>query len=193
MQLRPEVGEPLTLPQAEFEHLKQEGALWVVGSASPSPMTPEVRQRLAQASKNAQQAANRRMTQMLAHARGDPTTASRRSLQRWWKAFQDAQAEHGCGYLGLLDRVAARGNRHQRIEPVSLHLLEAALQSHYAAPQGASAAAVYRLYREQCIQHGIPPSASKPFIGRVPALRQTKWRPNAMAPVPRTTPNLLSG
>src|SRR5436305_6517034 len=30
VQLRPEVGEALTLPRAEFEHLQQEGALWVV-------------------------------------------------------------------------------------------------------------------------------------------------------------------
>ena len=126
--LRPEVGEPLAMPQAEFEHLKQEGSLWAVGSASPSPMTPEVRELLAQASSKAQQAANQRMIHMLAYARGEPTTASRRSVQRWWKAFQQANEAYGCGYLGLLDRVAARGNRNQRIEPSSLHLLEAALQ-----------------------------------------------------------------
>jgi hypothetical protein len=42
--------------------------------------------------------------------------------------------------LRLLDRVAARGNRNQRIEPASLQLLEAALQTHYAAPAGKSAA-----------------------------------------------------
>jgi putative transposase len=163
VQLRPEVGEPLTMPQAEFESLKQEGSLWVVGSASPSPMTPEVRQQFAQASQKAQQAANRRMKEMLAYARGEPTTASRGSVQRWWKAFQQAKAEHGCGYLGLLDQVAERGNRSQRIEPVSLQLLEAALQTHYAAPQGKSAAAVYRLYREQCAQHGIPPASQQTF------------------------------
>ena len=40
--LRPEVGEPLAMSQAEFEHLKQEGSLWEVGSASPSPMLSTV-------------------------------------------------------------------------------------------------------------------------------------------------------
>ncbi len=163
VQLRPEVGEPLTLSQAEFESLKREGALWVVGSASPSPMTPEVRQRFAQAGPQAQQAANRRMKEMLAYARGEPTTASGRSVQRWWNAFQQAKVEHGCGYLGLFDRVAARGNRSPRIEPISLQLLEAALQTHYAVPQGTSAATVYRLYREQCVQHGIPPVSQQTF------------------------------
>ena len=119
-------------------------------------MTEEVRQALSQASSNAQQRAYHRMTQMLAYAPGEPTTAPMRSVQRWWKAFQEAQETHECGYLGLLDRVAARGNRTQRTDPASWELLEAALHSHYAAPQGKSAAAVYRLYREQCEKHGIP-------------------------------------
>ena len=161
--LRPEVGEPLAMPQAEFEHLKQEGFLWAVDSASPSPMTLEVRELLTQAGSRAQQAANQRMIHMLAYARGEPTTASRRSVQRWWKAFQQANEAYGCGYLGLLDRVAARGNRNQRIDPSSLHLLEAALQTHYAAPQSRSAAAVYRLYREQCEKLGLPPVSQQTF------------------------------
>src|SRR5258708_376383 len=168
VQLRPEVGEPLTMSQTEFEHLKQEGSLWVVGSASPSPMTPEVRQLLTQAGSKAQQAANQRMVHMLAYARGEPTTTPKRSVQRWWRAYQQAQETYGCGYLGLLDRVAARGNRNQRIDPASLPLLEAALQTHYAAPAGKSAAAVYRLYREQCLKLGLPP-VSQPTFYRVRA------------------------
>ncbi|GAC1343323.1 MAG: TnsA endonuclease N-terminal domain-containing protein [Ktedonobacteraceae bacterium] len=161
--LRPEVGEPLAIPQAEFEHLKQEGSLWVVGAAFPSPMTPEVRELLAHAGSKAQQVANQRMIHMLTYARGEPTTASRRSVQRWWKAFQQAKERYDCGYVGLLDHVAARGNRTQRIEPASLQLLEAALQEHYAAPQGKSAAAVYRLYREQYGKLGLPPVSQQTF------------------------------
>jgi putative transposase len=163
VQLRPEVGELLTMPRAVFESLKQEGSLWVVGSASPSPMTPEVRELFAHASRRAQQKANQRMIQILAYARGEPITASKRSVQRWWHAYEQAKEAHECGYLGLLDRVAARGNRNQRIDPVSLQLLEAALQTHYAAPQAKSAATVYRLYREQCIKQGVPAVSQQTF------------------------------
>jgi len=163
VQLRPEVGEPLVLPRAEFERLKGEGALWIVGAATPSPMTPEVRQILLHASPKAHRAANARMIQMLAYARGEPMTASRRSVQRWWRAYQQAKVEHECGFLGLLDRVAARGNRTERIEPISLQLLETALQAHYATPQSKSAAAVYRLYREQCTKQGLPPVSERTF------------------------------
>lgn len=110
VQLRPEVGEILALPRAEFDYLKQEGSLWTIGEVDPSPMTPEVRQILAKAGSKAQQAANQRMIHMLAYARGETTTAPKRSVQRWWKAYQEAQETHACGYLGLLDRVTARGN-----------------------------------------------------------------------------------
>lgn len=163
VQLRPEIGEPLTLPLVEFEHLKQIGSLWVVDEASPSPITLEVRQILEHASPQAQQAANRRMAHMLAYARGEPTTAPKRSVQRWWNAYQEAEVRDGCGYLGLLDRVAARGNRTARISDASMQLLEAYLQTHYATPQAKNAAAVYRLYREKCEQQGIPPVSERTF------------------------------
>lgn len=163
VQLRPEVGEALTLPRAEFEHLQQEGALWVVGEATPSPTTPEIRQLLERASPKAQHKANERLKHMLAYARGEPIAVPRRSVQRWWSAYRSAEAEYGCGYLGLLDRVAARGNRTSRIPDASMQLLEEHLRTHYAAPQAKSAAAVYRLYRQVCGQQGIPPVSERTF------------------------------
>jgi len=163
VQLRPEVGEVLTLPRAEFEYLQQEGALWIVGEASPSPTTPEIRQILERASPKAQHKANERLKRMLAYARGEPNAVPRRSVQRWWRAYQKAEAQHGCGYLGLLDRVAARGNRTPRIPDASMQLLEAHLRTHYAAPQAKSAAAVYRLYRQACGQQGLPPASERTF------------------------------
>ncbi len=199
VQLRPEVGELLTMPRAEFEHLKLIGSLWVVGSVSPSPMTPEVRSLLARASPRAQQKANQRMREILAYARGEPITASRRSVQRWWQAYQQAKETHGCGYLGLLDRVAERGNRNPRIDPVSLQLLEAALATHYAAPQSKSAATVYRLYREQCQKQGVSAVSQQTFYqvradfttNEVVAKRQGRRAAYASAPfswLDQTTP-----
>jgi putative transposase len=163
VRLRPEVGESLLLPLAEFEYLRAQGLMWEVNSASPSPTTPEIREALLQASPKAQQEANRRLREMLASARGEPVTTSLRSVRRWWHAYQEAEERFGCGYLGLLDRVAQRGNRTPRIPEASMQLLEAHLQTHYAAPQAKSAAAVYRLYREQCQQQGLPPVSERTF------------------------------
>jgi len=44
-----------------------------------------------------------------------------------------------------------------------MQLLEAHLQTHYAAPQAKSAAAVYRLYRRACEQQSLPPVSERTF------------------------------
>lgn len=163
VRLRPEVGEPLLLSLTEFQHLRKVGLMWEVDEVSPSPTTPEIREALLHASPKAQQEANRRLREMLAYARGEPVTTSLRSVRRWWHAYQEAETRFRCGYLGLLDRVAQRGNRTPRIPEASMQLLEAHLQTHYAAPQAKSAAAVYRLYREQCEQQGLPPVSERTF------------------------------
>jgi putative transposase len=163
MRLQPEVGEPLLLPAVWFQHLLQEGVIHVVTDASPSPTPPAIRRALERASPQTQQAANHRLHQILAYEHGEHVTTSVRSMQRWLAAYRVAEQQHGCGYLGLLDRVAARGNRTPRISDASRHLLEAALQTHYAAPQAKRAAAVYRLYRQECAHSGIPPVSERTF------------------------------
>src|SRR5258708_16627908 len=84
-------------------------------------------------------------------------TETPRSGRNWMGAFRRAEGEAGCGYLGLLDRVAERGNRNTRIPDDSKQLLSEYFKSHYAVPQAKRAAAVYRLYREECAQQGIAP------------------------------------
>jgi putative transposase len=81
VQLRPEVGEVLLLPLAEFEYLRAQGLIWEVNSASPSPTSPHIRETLAKASPKAQHEANRRLAEMLAYARGESVTASLRSVR----------------------------------------------------------------------------------------------------------------
>jgi len=94
VRLRPEIGEPLLLPLAEFQNLRADGSIWEVSQASPSPMTSEIREAILHASPKAQQEANRRLREMLAYAREEPVTASMRSVRRWWHAY--------FGYLGTL-------------------------------------------------------------------------------------------
>jgi len=161
VRLRPEVGEPLLLSLAEVQHLRTIGSIWEVNEASPSPTTPARREALLHASPRAQQEAHRRLREMLAYARGEPVTTPLRRVRRWWHAYQEAETTSGCGSLGLLDRVAARGNRTPRLPEASRPWLDVSLQIHDAAPQAKSAAAVYRRYREPCAQQGMPPVSER--------------------------------
>lgn len=161
--LRPEVGEALTLLLVSFQGMSARGEIRPVGEAMPSPMTTGVRQILTSASPKAQRAANQRLLQILAYARGEAITVTPRSIQRWMTSYRTAEEQHGCGYLGLLDSVARRGNRLSRVPDASMQLLETYLTTHYVTPQAKRAAAVYRLYREECEQQQIAPIGERTF------------------------------
>ena len=123
-----------------------------------------------------------------------------RSVQRWIVAYRGAEEQYGCGYLGLRDHVARRGNRTTRAVDSSLHLLHTYLKTHYAVPQAKRAAAVYRLYREACEQQHIPPVSERTFYrerarfttSEVTSLRQGKRAENTTQPffwhLDQTTP-----
>jgi putative transposase len=161
--LQPEVGTLLSLTLGQFQRMIADGEVQTVTAATPSPMTEDVRRVLSHASPKAQEEANRRLREILAYARGETITVTPRSVQRWMVAYRSAEEQYGCGYLGLLDHKALRGNRTARISDASLQLLHSYLKEHYAAPQAKRAAAVYRLYREACSRQQIPPVSERTF------------------------------
>ncbi len=161
--LRPEVGERLILPAARFEQLLQTGAMQQLSESTPSPMTPEIRAVLTAASPKAQQRANARLQHILLYVQGGEVTAPMRSIQRWLRAYKSAEAVHGCGYVGLLDQVALRGNRTRRAPDASMQLLHTFLKEHYATPQAKRAAAVYQLYVSECERVHLPAVSERTF------------------------------
>jgi len=161
--LRPESGAVFTLPLEYFQRLVNEGVIKAERLETPSPLRDSVREILSHAGPKALEAANRRWCEILAYTRGDAITVTPRSVQNWMAAFRRAEAESGCGYLGLLDRVAERGNRNTRIPEDSKQLLEEYFKNHYAVPQAKRAVAVYRLYREECAKLGIAPIGERTF------------------------------
>lgn len=161
--LKPELGAPLRLSPEHFESLVAEGSMKEVSSATPSPLAEAVREIVSRTGPKALEAANRRLGQILAYRCGEPISVTARSIQNWMAAFRQAEAEYGCGYFGLLDKVAQRGNRKTRLPEASKQLLEAYLTAHYAVPQAKRTAAVYRLYCEECVKQGIPAVSERTF------------------------------
>lgn len=161
--LRPEIGAVFTLPYDHFQHLVNQGEIKEGGLSTPSPLHDSTREIFSHASPKALEAANRRWREILAYTRREAITVTARSVQNWLASYRRAEAESGCGYLGLLDQVQRRGNRTARIPDASKQLLEEYLTTHYAVPQAKRAAAVYRLYREACAAQGIPPVGERTF------------------------------
>jgi putative transposase len=161
--LQPEVGTSLILALEQFQRLQTEGSIKAVTAATPSPMTQEMHQCLSTASPKAQEEANRRWRECLSYLRGEKIGVSPRSVQRWLVAYRAAEEEHGCGYLGLLDKVSRRGNRTSRVSDASLHLLQTYLKEQYTRPTAPRASAVYQLYRAECVRQQIPPTSERTF------------------------------
>lgn len=139
-----------------------------------SPLSEVARARIAKASPKGQEAANERWREILAYGRGDALTVTTRSVQNWIAAFRQAEADFGCGYIGLLDRVAERGNRSARVPDASKELLKTYLTTQYATPVGRRAIAVYRLYREEALKQGIPPIGERTFYRERAAFEDTQ-------------------
>ncbi len=161
--LRPEVGAPFCLPVEQFHHMRASGLIAQASLSTPSPLSEVARARIAKASPKSQEAAYKRWREILAYARGGALTVTTRSVQNWMAAYRQAEANFGSGYVGLLDRVAERGNRSPRVPDASKELLKAYLTTHYATPVGKRAIAVYRLYREEALKQGIPPVGERTF------------------------------
>jgi hypothetical protein len=161
--LRPEIGAELRLPSEHFQRLVASGEIKEVTDASPSPLADSVREIVSHAGPKALEATNRRLHVILAYRYGEAITVTARSIQNWLAAFRRAEAEHGCGYFGLLDKLRERGNRKARVPDASRQLLSEYVTAHYPVPQAKRAAAVYRLYREECTRQGIPLVGERTF------------------------------
>ncbi len=161
--LRPEIGASFSLPSEHFQRLLAEGSMKEVTPATPSPLQEAVREIMSHAGPKALEAANRRLREILAWKSGEAITVTPRSIQNWIAAFRRAEAEYGCGYVGLLDRVRERGNRNARIPDAARAMLHEYFTAHYAVPHRPRAAAVYRLYREESLKRGIPPVGERTF------------------------------
>ncbi len=161
--LRPEIGAVFNLPSEHFQRLIASGEMKEVPPATPSPLQETVREIVSHAGPKALEAANRRLKEILAWKSGEAITVTVRSIQNWTAAFRRAEAEYGCGYFGLLDKVRERGNRNARVPEASKQMLLEYFTAHYAVPHRPRAAAVYRLYREESLKQGIPPVGERTF------------------------------
>ena len=161
--LQPEIGPSFSLPSEHFQRLIASGEMKEVTPSTPSPLQESMRAIVSRASPKALEAANQRLRTILAWMCGEAIPVTTRSIQNWMATFRQAEAQYGCGYFGLLDKVAQRGNRNARVPDASRQMLIEYLTSHYAVPHRPRAAAVFRLYREESVKRGIAPVGERTF------------------------------
>ena len=137
-------------------------------------MSQEVHRHLTEAGPAALDVANRRFRLVEAYQQrqrefcaGTPPL----TIRDWVARFRDAEARWGCGYIGLLPRTHARGNRTPKAPEAARRLLDETIATLYARPKQQHARAVYVAYQHTCLTQAIQPLSERTFYRRVRAHR----------------------
>ena len=166
--LLPEIGQPLQISSAFFYQLLDGGAISFPEVAGAT--NPEVMALMEGASPSDLRTANQRFEAVMADREQGTAGQSdipKRTLSRWLKQFRESELKYGCGYVGLLPRTQARGNRTAKAPTVASELLNTFITEQFETPTQAPAASVYRAYQRACQQQNIPPLSSRAFYQRL--------------------------
>lgn len=94
---------------------------------------------------------------------GTPT----RTIRDWLANFRDAEAAYGYGYVGLLPKTAARGNRNPKADEVPRRLLDEAITQFYARPKQQKKREVFVLYQRTYLEQNVQPVCERTFYRHV--------------------------
>ena len=165
-----EDGSLVELPNASFDALVKEKKL--VGEETQAQRVPnaEVQDLLAKASPTDFQEANRRYAILFPHLAGQPApgqSTPARTVRHWLSCWREAEQLYHCGYVGLLPRRWAQGNRRRKLPEQTLTLLEEFIRDHYETLKQQSKYAVYGMLIRQCEAEGITAPSYKTFAWAV--------------------------
>ncbi|HEU5382240.1 MAG TPA: TnsA endonuclease N-terminal domain-containing protein [Ktedonobacteraceae bacterium] len=126
--LRSERNELVDIPHETFEALLQQGKITGLAIQERVAQQEQIQTRLAQASPEDLQEANRRYALLGTWQSSDSisvtTSVSIRTLQRWQQRFREAEVTLGNGYLGLLPRTGTQGNYLKKLSEQAETLME---------------------------------------------------------------------
>jgi putative transposase len=166
--LLPEIGQPLQISSAFFYQLLDGGAISFPETEGAT--NPEVMALMEGASPSDLRAANQRFEAVMADREQGTAGQSdipKRTLSRWVKQWKEAELKYGCGYVGLLPRTQARGNRTAKAPTAASELLNTFITEQFETPTQAPAASVYRAYQRACEQQNLNPLSSRAFYQRL--------------------------
>ena len=165
--LQGEFGGPVSIPRAFFHRLIEQGAMCQLTSADAGPARFETRKILNQTGPEAMKVADTRLMAVQALLYGSlsevAVTVSARTLRRWKAHYLEAEAQYGCGYLGLIPQTNKRGNRTPKSDAVARELLEEAIKQEYGEARRREKIAVYRGYEQTCLKRGVAPLTLRTF------------------------------
>jgi putative transposase len=166
-----EQGQPAQIPSSLFFHALEAGEIRPLGATSELPISsPEVDRRMSLASPADLRQANERYAQVVAYLQGEKDAYAKspsRTLHRWVARFREAEETLGCGYVGLLSRKTAQGNRTPKAPQAPRDLMETFITQIFETSRKAPAASVYRAYEQECTKRNLTALSARAFYDRI--------------------------
>jgi putative transposase len=164
--------EILQLSQDEFENLIKQGKITqpITSTSLESQIRPDSWQNFLQASPEDQEEALQRYRVIEPYLRGnlpEQESTSMRTIRDWKAKYLAADRASGCGYLGLLSRRSAKGNRKPKLPEATLNLIEKFITDEYETIKQKNFHSVYGSLLLACEKDGVIAPSYRTFAKAV--------------------------
>lgn len=96
-------------------------------------------------------------------APGIPPRACERALRKWRALYRQGQQLFGSGFLGLLPKIHARGNRERKLDNRVIEIMDAVIDEHFATPDPWSIVICWGEVSNRCEALGLTPPSEQAF------------------------------
>ena len=124
-------GKDFRLSKSSFENSVKRGEIVGVKCEALPDWPPEVKELLGSASPEDLRIANERHEQITKDGSTPSLGVTNRTINRWKRNYRDAERRWGLGYVGLLPRFSACGNRTPRFPTEIQQIAERIIDEHH--------------------------------------------------------------
>lgn len=164
-------GQQLSMTQAQVTTLADSGALRSLALAHADERSRIAQEMLRAASPEDMERANWRWQVILPvvlHGEKRPTIdVPRGTWTRWVAGYRRAQAEHNCGYIGLLPKYNASGNRKERYEPAAMEIVQRHIREIFEAQQRPTKWSAWVRMKAECEQQALAYPSYNAFCNEI--------------------------
>lgn len=117
--------------------------------------------------------ATRRQVAIEAMLRGEvPSGIPARTLRYWAKLARDGEITYGNVFVGLIARTCARGNRHRKIDPAVIELMNQVIDEEVLTSEQALITIAYGTLCNRCTEQGLLCPSEKTFRAEIKRRRE---------------------
>ncbi|PSB31016.1 TnsA endonuclease N-terminal domain-containing protein [Stenomitos frigidus] len=157
--LNDENGQPVELERSTFDYLLRQGKISGLRNQMRGVLSSEAMEFIRKASEGDLKEANRRYKLIEGFLQGEKCkdhTVPERTLRQWRTKYRQAEKQYGYGYIGLLPKLSASGNRNPKLPAYLLEQIEIFIEDQYETHKQKRKLEVYGVFVDACLKAGVP-------------------------------------